>query len=526
MKVHLIEDNLQDVRMIQKMLVSMDASEFSGEFFEFHHTENLADSIKAIEKNSIDVILLDLSLPDSQGLDTFRNAYTKCPQIPIIVLSGLDDQTVAIQAVRDGAQDYLVKGHVDSNLLVRSMQYAIERKHVQLEKEKIQEQLLQSQKMEAIGRLAGGIAHDFNNLMTAVQGFTDVITTKVNSNDVIFLPLKQIRLAASSAINMTRQMLMFSRNHPISFETLDLNKTITDHLIMLQRIIGEDIEVVTHLSPDLSMVRGDRCTLEQVLLNLAVNARDAMPSGGELIIYTENILVSDHEAKNHVNGKAGKFVKMTVMDNGVGIDKETLDHLFEPFYTTKSIGKGSGLGLSVVYGIVRQHEGWVTVHSEAGKGTAFAVYIPAVSQKCKDHSADSIESLSLDALQGEGNRVLIVEDAEGVREFAAMALRENGYQVFIATNVTEAIQLFNLEKGDFDLVITDVVLPDRSGLDLIQYFQNKNPSIRVLLSSGYTDQKLQWSLIQEKGYRFLQKPYSLSEFLNMVRQALDEIQMN
>lgn len=516
MKILLIEDNPADVRILREMLMSVNISTLLVDPIELVDVTKVADGFDAIRESQFDLILLDLSLPDSIGLNTFRNVYKNNQSLPIIVLSGLDDQAIAVQAVREGAQDYLVKGHVDSNLLIRSMQYAIERKRVQDEKERIQEQLLQSQKMDAMGRLAAGIAHDFNNLMTAIQGFTDVIMMKTENNNPIYRPLKQIRLAALSAASLTRQMLMFSRKHPINFTALDLNLTISDLLKMLQRLVGEEIKISTNLADNLSTIRGDRGTLEQVLMNLAVNSRDAMPSGGELTITTEDVYLSEQEAKQYVNGRLGRFVLMSVSDTGAGIGEDAKKHIFEPFFTTKEAGKGSGLGLSVVYGIVSQHEGWISVSSEVGKGTTFEMFFPSSSQKPEDYT---IESLSLDDLQGDGKRILIVEDAEGVREFASMALRENGYEVIAASNVSEAIDQFEKQKSKFDLVISDVVLPDRSGLELIEYIHQHDPSAQVLLSSGYTDQKSQWPVIKAKGYRFLQKPYALSELLKIVKET-------
>jgi two-component system cell cycle sensor histidine kinase/response regulator CckA len=516
LKVLLIEDHEPDARLIHEMLRDENTTGHNGvHHYEIARARSLSEGLEQILESEYDVCLLDLSLPDSSGLETFRQTEARVPKLPIIVLSGLDDELVSLQAVSEGAQDYLVKGQVDGNLLKRAMHYAIERKRVEGEKDQIQEQLHQSQKMEAIGTLAGGIAHDFNNLMTAIQGFTDVIMMKTDESSSIFRALKQIRLAASGAADLTRQMLLFSRRHPTKFQILNLNKIVDDLLVMLHRVIGEDIEIHTSLESELSAVRADKGTIEQAILNLTINARDAMPKGGKIDIVTENIHLSAKACKSKPEFRPGDFVRLRISDTGVGIPEELLEHIFEPFFSTKGPGVGTGLGLSVVYGIVKQHEGCVDIQTQVGKGTTFDIYLPAVHQE----TSEAERTVSLDSLQGNGKRVLIVEDSEGVREFALLALRENGYQVTAASTVAEAIQRYEGEKGQFDLVITDVVLPDRSGLDLIQYILEVKEDQKVLISSGYTDHKSQWPIIVEKGYSFLQKPYAFTDLLEAVKKA-------
>lgn len=515
LNVLLIEDHEPDARLIHEMLQDTEMNGPNGVYYQINWTQSLQSGLDQLGNTQCDVCLLDLSLPDSTGLETFRKAGNKEPELPIIVLSGLDDRSIAIQAVSEGAQDYLVKGHVDGNLLKRAMHYAIERKRIQIENERIQEQLHQSQKMEAIGTLAGGIAHDFNNLMTAIQGFTDVIMMKTNESDPTFRALKQIRFAASSAADLTRQMLLFSRRHPTKYQILNMNKVVDDLLVMLHRIIGEDIEIQTALDQELSAIRADKGTVEQVILNLTVNARDAMPEGGTICMTTENVQFSEAFCKDKPEFRAGSFIRLRISDTGSGIPDDVLEHIFEPFFSSKGIGRGTGLGLSVVYGIVKQHEGWMDLRTEIGQGTTFDIYLPAVAQEVLEDE----KPFSIDSVQGEGKRILLVEDSEGVREFGLLALRENGYQVTAATNVDEAIRAFDQADGAFDLIITDVVLPDRTGLDLIEYVLNKKSSQNVLISSGYTDYKSQWPLIVEKGYPFLQKPYAFEELLRAVKQA-------
>ena len=513
----LIEDNPGDARLIQEMLKNPNRSANKTIDIQLDIVETLWDGLKKLDNKHYDVILLDLTLPDSQGLDTFETIQVKANQIPVIVLSGLDDKTVAIQAVHDGAQDYLVKGHVDEDLLMRAIGYAIERKQVEEEKNKIQTQLFQTQKMEAIGVLAGGVAHDFNNLMTTIQGFTDVILMKTDDSDPSFRALQQIRSSASSAADLTRQMLLFSRSQPMEFSLINLNKIIENLLKMLHRLIGEDITIGTSLDPDLQMIQADLGTIEQTLMNIVINAKEAMPEGGQITIKTKNIVLEKNSLRSMPEAKAGRFIKLTVNDTGIGMSQEMLQHIFEPFYTSKGQAKRTGLGLSVVYGIVKQHEGWINVSSRPGKGTTFDIYFPVQPiEKSKTEKT----SPSLAELQGKNKRILLVEDSEGVREFAAMVLSENGYYVYSATTVKEALDVFKKEKGEFDLVISDVVLPDKSGLKLAEELNTRNPELPILLSSGYTDQKLQWPIIREKGFRFLQKPYAVIDLLKAVKDTL------
>jgi CheY-like chemotaxis protein len=299
---------------------------------------------------------------------------------------------------------------------------------------------------------------------------------------------------------------------------LDLNQIVGDLLKMLHRLIGEDIGISTVFHPYLWTVRGDKGTLEQVLMNLTVNARDAMPKGGKITIRNDNVNVDHDYCIEFPEARTGDFVRLSVSDTGAGIDPRVLPHIFEPFFSTKGPGKGTGLGLSVVYGIVRQHSGWITVSSLNGKGTTFDVYLPTVKEKA---ATTSDEKISIKDFKGDGERILVVEDAQGIREFLRTALAESGYNAFIASNCAEAKQLFSQHKGRFDLVFSDVVLPDKSGIELVEDLLEKKPDLKVLLSSGYTDQKSQWAIIQNKKMPFLQKPYSLLFLLRLIKEVIN-----
>jgi len=405
----------------------------------------------------------------------------------------------------------------ESNVLLKKE--IKERKQAEEEKEKLQAQLLQAQKMEAIGILAGGIAHDFNNILTAIQGYTDLAMMKMDEADPLYRDLKQIDLSATRAANLTRQLLLFSRRQPMEFTPINLNTTVANLLKMLNRLIGEDITIKTELEPELWTVQADAGNIEQAIMNLTVNARDAMPEGGTLTIKTQNIYIDKDYCKTYTYARPGRFVCLTIEDTGIGMDKETIPHIFEPFFSTKGTGKGTGMGLSVVHGIVKQHEGWVNVYSEPGQGSTLKIYLPAVSLKPEEEPEDAISQKDL---QGSGENILLVEDEEGVREFATSALHENGYVIYEAASAEEALDIFEKEKGNFDLVFSDVVLPGKGGLELIDQLLSQKPDLRVLLSSGYTDQKSQWPVIRKRGFRFLQKPYALTDLLRGINEAIGQ----
>jgi two-component system cell cycle sensor histidine kinase/response regulator CckA len=361
------------------------------------------------------------------------------------------------------------------------------------------------------------VAHDFNNLMTAIQISTDLAMMKIDESHDLFRELKEIRNSAMRASGLIRQLLLFSRKHPMEFRTLDLNPIIDNLLRMLHRLIGEDIEIRAELDPALEPVRADAGNVEQVIMNFVLNGRDAMPNGGTVIIRTANVELTEQDRRSWSDVKPGRYICLSVSDTGIGMDAEALDHIFEPFFTTKPPGKGTGLGLSVVYGIVKQHEGAIQVLSEPGKGSTFRVVLPTAlipAEAEAESKATHLEYI------GNGQRILLVEDEDKVRESAAKAMLKCGYRVVIASNVKTAMEIIVQEKGRFDLVFTDVVLSDRTGIDLAEEILRDFPKMKILLCSGYTDQKSQWPIIREKGFRFLQKPYDLTGLLRAVHEAL------
>jgi two-component system, cell cycle sensor histidine kinase and response regulator CckA len=386
------------------------------------------------------------------------------------------------------------------------------------QRKQLEEQLRQAQKMEAIGRLAGGVAHDFNNLLTAIMGFSELMLVKMEPDNPFREGVHEINRAGKRAAALTRQLLAFSRKQVLKPKILNLNQVVKSMEKMLKRIIGEDIHLHTQQDLQLDKIKADTGQVEQIILNLAVNAADAMPQGGTLTIKTENTIIDKQSfpGTSPSHSRPGRFVCLSIRDTGEGIDKHIIPQIFEPFFTTKD--NGTGLGLSVVYGIVKQHNGWIDITSQNNEGSAFHVYFPALSVGKEDVTEQEI---SLPDFGGHGERILLIEDEAGVRQISARALREYGYHVTEAVTAKEAREIFRQEKGNFHLVVIDIVLRDQSGIDLIDDIRLIQPGIKILLTSGYADQRPQWKNIMKKGLPCLHKPYSLSDLLKTVKGLMD-----
>jgi PAS domain S-box-containing protein len=420
----------------------------------------------------------------------------------------LIDVSISVAPVKDA------KGEVQGTLALLTDITARKRAEDALHQK--EEQFQQAQKMEAVGRLAGGVAHDFNNLLTAIMGYGELLLMRITDQGQARL-VDQIMHVCERAATLIRQLLALSRRQPLRPVFLDLNKVVEGMEQLLQRVIGEDIQLHIDLEPGRPWVKADPGQLEQVIVNLAVNARDAMPQGGNLHIKTCHETLDEARAETIREARPGTFVVLQVADTGMGIEREVRERIFEPFYTTKGPGEGTGLGLATVYGIVTQHEGWINVSSEPGRGASFKIYFPVAEIEPEEKSLDA---LSLEELKGAGERILVVEDEDELRDLALRMLRGKGYQVSGAATVAEALEVFAREQGSFHLVFSDVVLSDQSGLQLVEELLARKPDLKALLTSGYADEKVQWPIIRAKKYPFLQKPYSLSNLLKTIAEVL------
>ena len=747
-RVLLVEDNPADARFLREEIADVAAGSVR-----LTHVSRLEDALRKLDAEDFDIILLDLSLPDANGLETLVRAHAKAPGVPIVVLTGTDDEGLAIKAVREGAQDYLVKGRTNGNLLVRAMRYATERKHavealqrreehfrslienaldlisiigedgairyvspshervlgyhtdelvgrsvfqfihpedvnefasafgsggspasietrvrhkngawrvlesigrnlthlpgvqgivinsrdvterktaedalreanntlravirtsplaiysvdldgrvrssnvaahrmfgwqewellgdplphlvdseaerfqehleqvragaadavfetrcrtrdgsildVNLwsallrdgaglakgvvhmvadvtERRRLEEQLHHSLKMEAVGRLAGGVAHDFNNLLMIISGYSQMLLSGTAAGDPARSDLEEVVKAAERAADLTKQLLTFSRRQIVQPSLLDLNSLVRNLERMLKRVIGEDIELVTRLDANLNSVVADPGQIEQVVLNMTVNARDAMPDGGKLIVETSNVHLDDEYVRSHLIPAAGDYVMLAVVDNGVGIDPETRSHLFEPFFTTKERGKGTGLGLSTSYGIIKQNGGDIWVDSEPGRGAAFKIYLPVASHV----PAAPRQRPATTVLFGD-ETVLLVEDDAGVRAILEAMLRRHGYEVLSCGSPASALEICAGHRNTIHLLVTDIIMPGMNGRQLSERVLDLRPGIQVLYVSGYADSTQQEVI--DPAMDYLQKPFTPEALALKVRELL------
>jgi PAS domain S-box-containing protein len=386
------------------------------------------------------------------------------------------------------------------------------------ERRMLEEQLRQAQKMEAVGQLAGGIAHDFNNLLTVITGYSEVLLSELPSTDPSRPSVREIRKSAERAAMLTSQLLAFSRRQILQPVVIDLNTLVPDNVKMLRRLIGENIEIATELQPSLAYVKSDPGQVNQALVNLAVNARDAMPNGGRLTIRTATVMLDESYVHHHPELRPGEYVRLSIADTGCGMDPDTMARIFEPFFTTKEEGKGTGLGLAMVYGFVKQSGGHITVRSEVGRGSTFDIFLPVIGHPERPLE---INGPSHHGLGGGGSEtVLLVEDEDGVRNLVRLALQMKGYTVLEACHGADALQICEKWSGPVDLLVTDMVMPKMGGRELARHLRERNPKLRVLFLSGYTDDALLRDGFDE-GTPFLPKPFSPSDLAKKVRELLD-----
>ena len=517
----IVEDNELDAFLIRNAFqAATDAGQ--GDRFVCHWALTLAEARDHIARQHFDLIIADLFLPDSQGLDTLSAIRAAAQCSAVIVVTAANDRKSATEALRIGAQDFLVKGEFTFPSLERAARYALDRKAFaeerqrdQSERDQLQDQLRHAQRMDALGRLAGGVAHDFNNLLTVILGHATMLHNGMLDPAECTESLHEIQRAGERASRLTGQLLAFSRQQPATPKVLNLNSMIHDMERTIARLIGEDIEVGTHLSSAILNVRIDPGHVEQILMNLAVNARDAMPEGGVLTIRTVPIEVEAEMRRQRPYVQGGRYVQLSFSDTGIGMDEAVRARIFEPFFTTKEPGKGTGLGLSTVYGIVKQADGYIWCTSVRGLGTRFDILLPA-TEAPEEHMLVVSGEHAIAA----GERILVVEDDPSLRAIVLRTLRDAGYTPVEAVNGTEALRIAERHDERIDVLLTDMVMPGIKGRELAQRISALRPDIQVVYMSGYTDDAVVHRGALPKHHHFLQKPFRGAELLRSVRAAL------
>ncbi len=511
-----LEDNPIDAELITATLIE------GGIPCQSQLVDTRQTFLAALKAGRIDLILADYSIPGFDGMAALALACQHCPDVPFLFVSATIGEELAIDAMHQGATDYVLKqrlGRLVPSVLraLRELDNRAERKRAEEALRQSEKQFRQSQKMEAVGRLAGGIAHDFNNLLTVILGYSQVISTELGPQHPLRGKVDETLKAGERAAALIRQLLAFSSKQSLDPKVLSLNTAVTNLVSLLRRLIGENIKLVTMLDPTNGRLCADQAQLEQVLVNLVVNARDAMPNGGTLTIETAQVELVRSPVYYLAPLAPGPYVRLAVTDTGCGMDRKTQSHIFEPFFTTKGEGKGSGLGLSTVFGIVTQCGGAIDVTSRVGHGTRFDLYFPNVE-------SDLFISPPIQPLrqpQRGTETILVVEDEPSVRTLVRDELRKLGYRVLEAKSGIEACLLATQQAGSLQLLLTDVVMPGMGGRELAQHLSAITPDLRTLFMSGYMDDVGIMAGQEEGTTAFLQKPFTLEVLAHAVRNLLD-----
>jgi signal transduction histidine kinase len=471
----------------------------------------------ALEVGGIDLILSDYTLPKFDGISAIQIAKARFPDLPVILVTATLGEERAIESLKSGATDYVLKDGLFRLVpaVVRAMQEVDERE----ERHRLEAQFIEGQKMEVIGRLAGGVAHDFNNILGVIMGYSEMLNSDIPPESPLRKFTKEIQHASERAAGLTRQLLVFSRKQTVQPVVLDLNEVVIEMEQLLVRLIDAHIRLVLVPGERIGCIMADSGYIGQVLMNLAVNARDAMPNGGTLTIATSDTILNEDYAREHPGIRPGDYVMLSVGDTGTGMTEEVKARLFEAFFTTKTLGKGTGLGLATCQTIVQQCTGSIDVSSELGKGTTFKIYFPKVERLVEDTKKDTTLGPSPRGTE----TLLIVEDDQSVRHLACAVLAANGYEVHSAANGQDALNVAHEHKGPpISLVITDVIMPLMDGKVMAEWMKITDPNLKVLFTSGYTDDAIIQHGVLENGVEFLPKPYMPGTLVRKVRELLDQ----
>jgi two-component system cell cycle sensor histidine kinase/response regulator CckA len=508
LRLLMIEDSEDDATLLLREL------QRGGYDVVHERVDTSAAMVSAVDSQKWDLVISDYSMPHFSGMEALHGLRSIGFTAPFIFVSGTIGEETAVSALKDGAQDYLMKTNLKR--LVPAVQRELREAEERRERTRLGREVHQLQKFEAIGRLAGGIAHDFNNVICAILGWAELCHQDAEPGTQLHERLKKIMDQTNRAGALTSQLLSFARQQFLQPRRIDLNAHISHSTNLLEGVVGENIAITIRAAPDLHVTMADAGQIDQVIMNLCLNARDAMPNGGQLILSTANVEIEEEYSSRVGNAPPGSYVLLSVSDTGNGIGAEMIEQIFEPFFPTRETDSGTGLGLATVYGIVKQHGGFVNVESESGVGTTFRVYLPATSG-----DSDLADSQDGDKPLNGTETVLLAEDHDGLRESAVQMLENLGYLVLPAHDGLEALRLFKGNVTQIDLAILDVVMPELSGTDLYSQIVSIRPDLPVIFTTGYASRMPSLTSMFERGAMFLQKPYVQRTIGRKIREALD-----
>jgi two-component system cell cycle sensor histidine kinase/response regulator CckA len=506
-RVLMVEDSKDDAALLLLLLRQ------AGYEVESERVESASSLEQALTKKW-DIVISDHTMPNLSGSEALKIVRAQNVEMPFIFVSGPIGEEAAVEAMRVGAQDYVMKTNL--NRLAPAVKRVLQEAEDRRERKRLEQHVHQLQRFEAIGRLAGGVAHDFNNIVGAILGWAELGCDEAQPQTRLHDRFRKIREQSLRAGKLTSQLLAFGRKQLLQTRKVNINVLVQQEMNLLRRVMGENIEILVHADAGLRVTMADPTQVDQVIMNLCLNARDAMRRGGELLIETKNVEIGDEYCSHHAYGKPGSYVLLSVSDNGIGMDAATVEHIFEPFFTTKELGKGTGLGLATVYGIVKQHGGFIYVYSEVGKGTTFRVYLKAHTGDHEQRETTHIER----PLRG-FETILLAEDHDGLRDTAQEMLQGLGYRVLVAPDGRKAVELFKANRDQIDLVVMDVVMPLVNGPEAYAEMCAIRPVVQVVFTTGYTPEAASLISLVEKGAAILQKPYSLVSLSQIIRGALE-----
>jgi two-component system cell cycle sensor histidine kinase/response regulator CckA len=505
----ILEDSETDCALLVREL------ENDGFSVQHKRVENAPDLRKNLIAEIWDIVISDYSMPGFNGTAALRIVQELKADIPFIFVSGTIGEDVAVEAMRNGAHDYVMKGKLKR--LAPAIRRELQEAELRREHKRIEVQMRHLEKFEVIGKLAGGIAHDFNNVLGAIQGWAELGLQESPKESRPANLFHSIHSQSLRAAGLTRQLLAYARRQILEPRNIDLNQVLAETGGMLRRVIGQNIEIKMDLSPEPQVVRADPSQIEQVIMNLCLNGRDAMRQGGQLRIETSHVDFDHDYCKQHVYARLGSYVRLSISDTGTGMDSETIKHIFEPFFTTKDIGQGTGLGLATTFAIVKQHSGYVETDSEIGKGTTFHVYLPAFEGPAQPRLV-----LDETPAQGGTETILVAEDNDGVLELIEDVLKSLGYTVIVARDGAEAISEFKLHSDSISVVLLDMQMPKASGQEVYETIRKLKSDVPVILTSGYVGPETEFSLSASSKVALLPKPFSAMALGHKVRELLDQ----